>query len=247
MITRKLCGIGLAGVAAIFVSTQAHATSVTEGFEGSSYDLFTTSGADTAEISTAQQHSGSQSLYLSLPTGSDYARVKLPQSGFTLSGITSADYWVDRVSANTSHYEAPYLIVGLNCPTCGYGSDDIIAIMWNPGDIGIFPPLNQWSDISVDPSSTLFHLYDNTTGTNLLTDVTLDDLDGVWGDATVSYVDIALGLGGSDGVTASYYVDDLTLNVANTPLPAALPLFASGAGVFGMLGWRTRRKRKATA
>ena len=30
-----------------------------------------------------------------------------------------------------------------------------------------------------------------------------------------------------------------------TPLPAALPLFASGAGVLGLLGWR--RKRKAVA
>ena len=30
-----------------------------------------------------------------------------------------------------------------------------------------------------------------------------------------------------------------------TPLPAALPLFASGLGVLGLLGWR--RKRKAAA
>jgi len=32
----------------------------------------------------------------------------------------------------------------------------------------------------------------------------------------------------------------------NTPLPAALPLFASGAGVLGYFGWRRKRK-KATA
>ena len=30
-----------------------------------------------------------------------------------------------------------------------------------------------------------------------------------------------------------------------TPLPGALPLFASGLGALGVLGWR--RKRKATA
>ena len=31
-----------------------------------------------------------------------------------------------------------------------------------------------------------------------------------------------------------------------TPLPAALPLFATGLGLVGLLGWRKRRKRKAT-
>jgi hypothetical protein len=45
--------------------------------------------------------------------------------------------------------------------------------------------------------------------------------------------------------------NDLPIGVAeitppdNTPLPAALPLFASGLGALGLLGWR--RKRKQTA
>ncbi len=37
---------------------------------------------------------------------------------------------------------------------------------------------------------------------------------------------------------------DITYSVV-TPLPAALPLFATGAGLIGLLGWR--RKRKAAA
>ncbi|MGH9692930.1 MAG: PEP-CTERM sorting domain-containing protein [Bryobacteraceae bacterium] len=32
---------------------------------------------------------------------------------------------------------------------------------------------------------------------------------------------------------------------AETPLPAALPLFASGLGALGFAGWRKRRKRTA--
>jgi hypothetical protein len=32
-----------------------------------------------------------------------------------------------------------------------------------------------------------------------------------------------------------------------TPVPAALPLFASGLGAFGMLGWRRKRKAQAAA
>jgi PEP-CTERM motif len=31
-------------------------------------------------------------------------------------------------------------------------------------------------------------------------------------------------------------------NPLNTPLPAALPLFASGLGALGLLGWRRKRK-----
>jgi hypothetical protein len=35
-------------------------------------------------------------------------------------------------------------------------------------------------------------------------------------------------------------------NVATTPLPAALPLFATGLGAMGLLGWRRKRKNAAT-
>jgi hypothetical protein len=36
-----------------------------------------------------------------------------------------------------------------------------------------------------------------------------------------------------------------TLTVSATPLPAALPLFATGLGVIGLLGWRRKRKTAA--
>jgi hypothetical protein len=34
---------------------------------------------------------------------------------------------------------------------------------------------------------------------------------------------------------------------APTPLPAALPLFATGLGALGLLGWRRKRKAQAAA
>jgi hypothetical protein len=34
---------------------------------------------------------------------------------------------------------------------------------------------------------------------------------------------------------------------STTPLPATLPLFASGLGALGLLGWRRKRKAQATA
>jgi len=38
---------------------------------------------------------------------------------------------------------------------------------------------------------------------------------------------------------------DAVLTVSETPLPAALPLFASGLGALGLLGWRRKRKHAA--
>jgi hypothetical protein len=35
--------------------------------------------------------------------------------------------------------------------------------------------------------------------------------------------------------------------IASTPLPATLPLFASGLGALGLLGWRRKRKAQAVA
>jgi hypothetical protein len=35
--------------------------------------------------------------------------------------------------------------------------------------------------------------------------------------------------------------------VGATPLPAALPLFATGIGGLGLLGWRSKRKAQAVA
>lgn len=40
--------------------------------------------------------------------------------------------------------------------------------------------------------------------------------------------------------------DSLTLNIAQTPIPTALPLFATGLGALSLLGWRRKRKAAAT-
>jgi len=40
---------------------------------------------------------------------------------------------------------------------------------------------------------------------------------------------------------------DLTGSITPTPLPAALPLFATGIGALGLLGWRRKRKAQAGA
>jgi hypothetical protein len=57
------------------------------------------------------------------------------------------------------------------------------------------------------------------------------------------------------GVTPGTYVwtwgtgadQSFTLEIGQTPLPAALPLFATGVGGLGLLGWRRKRKAQTVA
>jgi hypothetical protein len=46
------------------------------------------------------------------------------------------------------------------------------------------------------------------------------------------------------GYNAGIYLDDVSVVPLNgtTPIPGALPLFASGAGVLGFIGWRRKKK-----
>ena len=53
------------------------------------------------------------------------------------------------------------------------------------------------------------------------------------------------GLGNNPGEAFGNSTNLTFTAIAETPLPAALPLFASGAGVLGFIGWR--RKKKAVA
>jgi hypothetical protein len=50
----------------------------------------------------------------------------------------------------------------------------------------------------------------------------------------------------TDGAFNDFAIDQISFAAPeSTPLPAALPLFASGLGVLGLLGWRRKRKGAA--
>jgi hypothetical protein len=49
------------------------------------------------------------------------------------------------------------------------------------------------------------------------------------------------------GGNGSPFVAAITTSTSETPLPAALPLFATGLGALGLLGWRRKRKAAALA
>jgi hypothetical protein len=62
---------------------------------------------------------------------------------------------------------------------------------------------------------------------------------------TVSESDSLAGFGAALFGTISLQFDVTEISAANTPLPATLPLFATGLGALGVLGWRRKRKLAA--
>jgi hypothetical protein len=78
------------------------------------------------------------------------------------------------------------------------------------------------------------------TGNNLINPVTPTYLDAATANGLFSRAyDINGVFSANDGVGL---VTEFDGTPVNTPLPAALPLFATGLGGLGLLGWRRKRK-----
>jgi hypothetical protein len=94
----------------------------------------------------------------------------------------------------------------------------------------------------VDYGGVAFDAFNGTTSVafNIFYDTsTTDD----YACGLVGYCLIGPGIPGSTGLGPPRDTDmPITFNlVAATPLPAALPLFATGLGALGLFGWRRRR------
>ena len=86
--------------------------------------------------------------------------------------------------------------------------------------------------------------HDDTSGT-VLFDLTDDQLY----TGTVNSPQFKLGtfaLTGLFGSVSDGHSDTLVItNISTVPLPAALPLFATGLGALGLLGWRRKKKARS--
>jgi hypothetical protein len=65
--------------------------------------------------------------------------------------------------------------------------------------------------------------------------------------AASDIIDFMVGaeFGGGNGFGNTPLEVNISSDVGATPLPAALPLFATGAGMLGLLGWRRKRKAQS--
>jgi hypothetical protein len=77
------------------------------------------------------------------------------------------------------------------------------------------------------------------TSTQLAAQYITDVTNGTWALDSDVYL-----LTGSDNQTLAFDTDG-PLNRSATPLPAALPLFATSLGAMGLFGWRRKRKNAA--
>jgi hypothetical protein len=84
---------------------------------------------------------------------------------------------------------------------------------------------------------------------DVISGITLFEVDltgtgiGILAFQNVQFTAYSVLLDGNEMVSFNYGA--LTITPDPVPLPAALPLFATGLGVLGLLGWRMKRKQVA--
>ncbi len=161
----------------------------------------------------------------------------VPASAFTItfdeaghcSGCTGFEYTTDpsgTYGGNVLIYDLPAIV--------GAGPVNIFDVTGSVSDTLYF-----FANVdSTHSTQMIFYSYDNG---GLLADVGLTSLfpDAFAGptenqDETFTY-------GGGSGSTYN------GLSGSITPIPAALPLFATGLGSLGLLGWRRKKKARALA
>jgi hypothetical protein len=124
-------------------------------------------------------------------------------------------------------------------------SDQILLIEFQPNALS-------GDTLGLDPNTTLFNLYDNTTGVYLQGpdgQHNTKTLDAWLAEFAVLDGDQLQGIWVAEGLTGGNVgADSLTVNsLSITPVPAGLPLLASGLGLLALLGWRTKQKAAARA
>ena len=101
-----------------------------------------------------------------------------------------------------------------------------------------------WDEYSYSTTFAPFSLTAGTTYWFVIQETDTTD-DAGWGAETTSSAppgEQLYWLNGTWGFFSETLAFELTGTVAATPLPAALPLFATGVGAMGIFGWRRKRK-----
>jgi hypothetical protein len=167
-------------------------------------------------------------------------------TGLTLGGLSGISASAN-VLFTSNGTDQPYFLLPFvdSSDSLGQGSatDQILLIEFQANTLS-------GNTLGLNPSTTLFNLYDNTTNSYLQGGQSVTKtLDGWLSTFAVLGADQLQGIWIGEGLTGGNTgADSLTVNsLTVTPLPAALPLFATGLGALGLLGRRRKRKAQATA
>jgi hypothetical protein len=143
-----------------------------------------------------------------------------------LGGISSGSASTASITANDDFYSTPVntnLVV--NAP----------GVLANDTSTGLLDGFSVFTN-SNPSNAALFAIFTNGS-------FEYDPSPGFTGETTFTYQ--AAGVGASDPFIVLSNVATVHIEVGATPLPAALPLFATGLGAMGLIGWRRKRKAQA--
>jgi hypothetical protein len=190
---------------------------------------------------------------INIPASTDYGKLIFSSStagypaGLTLGGLGGLSAGVSFTSGGS---DQPYFLLDFTDSSGSLGqalaTDQILMIEFQPVALS-----GSGSTLAADPTSTLFNLYDNTTGDYLqggqsdtetidgwlalFPDLDSEDLDGIW---------VAEGLAGGDTGPDSLTVNSLTVTSASAavPEPSSIALLCAALAGFGSFGFRRRRR-----
>jgi len=187
-----------------------------------------------------------------------------------LTGLTMVIGGAEISSANATTETLPNQTFNFTPPGTTTGTDTVTFQQFN-SSLGTLPGVQFGLDSTINQNAS----FGTITGAVMVNGVTLDThsgagtydnsaINGLNGAANAAFytgpstfgVSLVLNYGGCestcptwDGMTSGETGVTITYNYTPSavPLPAALPLFATGLGALGLLGWRRKRKAAAIA
>ena len=210
--------IAIAGLALFGLSSQASATTILDTTNGVAFN------------------GGAGEFIQNIPGVAPLQSLAITFSLSSPGTIQSIQAYIYQVSGSSAVFIGIMNNTGSNLPSGTFISGDALTI--GPG----LGPINQ--------TSLSWSL---AAGTYWLAAVATPDSSLKWQTAGGLVHDYAVGdgTGNNWNLTPGGLGDTepmakiLGIETATTPLPAALPLFATGIGGLGLLGWRRRRKAQA--